>query len=64
MHLNHDLDVVAYMRARGMKDERTLWQKLPFRKEEKYFFRAPRDAKPALAPDALSHVGGDEVASA
>ena len=41
MHLNHDLDVVAYMRARGMKDERTLWQRLPFRKEEKYFFRAP-----------------------
>jgi 2-polyprenyl-3-methyl-5-hydroxy-6-metoxy-1,4-benzoquinol methylase len=34
MHLNHDLDVVAYMRARGMKDERTLWQRLPFRKEE------------------------------
>src|SRR5215831_1148867 len=52
MHLNHDLDVVSHMRARGMKDERTLWQRLPFRKEEKYFFRAPRDAKPALAPDA------------
>src|SRR5579859_3198934 len=64
MHLNHDLDVVAYMRARGMKDERTLWQKLPFRKEEKYFFRAPRDAKPALAPDALPRAGGDEAASA
>jgi 2-polyprenyl-3-methyl-5-hydroxy-6-metoxy-1,4-benzoquinol methylase len=41
MHLNHDLDVVSYMRARGMKDERTLWQRLPFRKEEKYFFRSP-----------------------
>jgi 2-polyprenyl-3-methyl-5-hydroxy-6-metoxy-1,4-benzoquinol methylase len=64
MHLNHDLDVVAYMRARGMKDERTLWQKLPFRKEEKYFFRAPMDAKPALAPDALPPVHGDEAASA
>lgn len=59
MHLNHDLNVVAYMRARGMKDERTLWQRLPFRKEEKYFFRAPRDARPALAPDAR-----DEAASA
>jgi len=59
MHLNHHLDVVAYMRARGMKDERTLWQRLPFRKEEKYFFRAPRDAKHALAPDA-----SDEAASA
>ena len=64
MHLNHDLDVVAYMRARGMKDERTLWQRLPFRKEEKYFFRAPRNAKLALAPDALPHAGGDEAASA
>ncbi len=59
MHLNHDLDVVAYMRARGMKDERTLWQRLPFRKEEKYFFRSPMDSKPALAPDAR-----DEAASA
>ena len=63
MHLNHDLDVVAYMRARGMQDERTLWQRLPFRKEEKYFFRSLRDAKPALAPDA-PHVDGDEAASA
>lgn len=41
MHLNHDLDVVSFMRSRGMKDERTLWQRLPFRKEEKYFFRSP-----------------------
>lgn len=64
MHLNHDLDVVAYMRARGMQDERTLWQRLPFRKEEKYFFRAPKDAKPAPAPDPVPHVGGDEAASA
>lgn len=64
MHLNHDLDVVSYMRARGMKDERNLWQRLPFRKEEKYFFRAPRDVKPALAPDAKPHVGGNEAASA
>jgi 2-polyprenyl-3-methyl-5-hydroxy-6-metoxy-1,4-benzoquinol methylase len=64
MHLNHDLDVVAHMRARGMKDERTLWQRLPFRKEEKYFFRAPRHSKPALAPDTLPRAGGDEAASA
>ena len=64
MHLNHDLDVVAYMRARGMKDERTLWQRLPFRKEEKYFFRSPSDPRPALAPDALPNVRGDKIASA
>jgi hypothetical protein len=56
MHLNHDLDVVSYMCARGMKDERTLWQRLPFRKEEKYFFRA-RDVKPTLAPDAVPRIG-------
>jgi 2-polyprenyl-3-methyl-5-hydroxy-6-metoxy-1,4-benzoquinol methylase len=48
MHLNHDLDVVAFMRARGFKDERSLWQKLPFKKEEKYFFRAPKDPKSTL----------------
>jgi 2-polyprenyl-3-methyl-5-hydroxy-6-metoxy-1,4-benzoquinol methylase len=64
MHLNHDLDVVAHMCARGMKDERTLWQKLPFRKEEKYFFRAPRDARPALAPEVPPGIRGDEAASA
>jgi 2-polyprenyl-3-methyl-5-hydroxy-6-metoxy-1,4-benzoquinol methylase len=60
MHLNHDLDVVAFMRARGLKDERSLWQKLPFKKEEKYFFRAPRD--PGRTAIALQHP--DEVASA
>jgi 2-polyprenyl-3-methyl-5-hydroxy-6-metoxy-1,4-benzoquinol methylase len=63
MHLNHDLDVVAYMRARGMKDERSLWQKLPFRKEEKYFFRAPMDARPTPDSDAQPHVRRDEAAS-
>jgi 2-polyprenyl-3-methyl-5-hydroxy-6-metoxy-1,4-benzoquinol methylase len=45
MHLNHDLDVVAFMRARGFKDERNLWQRLPLKKEEKYFFRAPKDLR-------------------
>jgi len=63
MHLNHDLDVVAYMRARGMKDERTLWQRLPFRKEEKYFFRSPLDSKPTLAPDAEALVAGNKASS-
>ena len=58
MHLNHSLDVVAFMRARGFNDERSLWQKLPFKKEEKYFFRAPKDlkstrvAQPALTSEA------------
>jgi 2-polyprenyl-3-methyl-5-hydroxy-6-metoxy-1,4-benzoquinol methylase len=64
MHLNHDLDVVTHMRARGMKDERTLWQKLPFRKEEKYFFRSPRDPKSAVASESLPHVRGGRIASA
>jgi 2-polyprenyl-3-methyl-5-hydroxy-6-metoxy-1,4-benzoquinol methylase len=41
MHLNHSLDVCAYAVAKGLKDERSLLQRLPFRKEEKYFFRAP-----------------------
>jgi len=27
-----------------LQDVRSIWQKLPFRKEEKYFFRAPLDA--------------------
>jgi len=63
MHLNHDLDVVSYMRARGMKDERTLWQKLPFRKEEKYFFRAPTDVKPTVAPDVPAQIRGNQAAS-
>ena len=61
MHLNHDLDVAAFMRANGFKDERTLWQRLPFKKEEKYFFRAPRNPKSTLTA-ALQRT--DEVASA
>jgi 2-polyprenyl-3-methyl-5-hydroxy-6-metoxy-1,4-benzoquinol methylase len=60
MHLNHDLDVVAFMRANGFKDERTLWQKLPFNKEEKYFFRARRNPRSTLI--ALQRP--DEVTSA
>jgi len=48
MHLNHDLDVVSFMLSKGFKDERSLWQKLPFKKEEKFFFRAPKDLKRTL----------------
>jgi 2-polyprenyl-3-methyl-5-hydroxy-6-metoxy-1,4-benzoquinol methylase len=42
MHLNHSLDVCAFALAKGLKDERSLLQRLPFRKEEKYFFRATK----------------------
>jgi 2-polyprenyl-3-methyl-5-hydroxy-6-metoxy-1,4-benzoquinol methylase/heme/copper-type cytochrome/quinol oxidase subunit 4 len=41
MHLNHKLNVLQYMSARGLVDERNLMLRLPFRKEEKFVFRAP-----------------------
>jgi 2-polyprenyl-3-methyl-5-hydroxy-6-metoxy-1,4-benzoquinol methylase len=41
MHLNHNLGIRAHMLAKGFKDERPFLQSLSFRKEEKYFFRAP-----------------------
>jgi 2-polyprenyl-3-methyl-5-hydroxy-6-metoxy-1,4-benzoquinol methylase len=41
MHLNHSLNVLEYMRAKGLADERNLMLRLPFRKEEKFVFRAP-----------------------
>ncbi len=41
MHLNHNLNVLAYMGSKGLKDERGALLRLPFRKEEKYAFRAP-----------------------
>jgi 2-polyprenyl-3-methyl-5-hydroxy-6-metoxy-1,4-benzoquinol methylase len=41
MHLNHNLGIHAHMLAKGFKDERPFLLRLPFRKEEKYFFRAP-----------------------
>jgi 2-polyprenyl-3-methyl-5-hydroxy-6-metoxy-1,4-benzoquinol methylase len=68
MHLNHDLDVVTFMRAKGFKDERSLWQKLPFKKEEKYFFRAPRDPKSTLiavqgADSKISSVARDRYSN-
>jgi 2-polyprenyl-3-methyl-5-hydroxy-6-metoxy-1,4-benzoquinol methylase len=40
MHLNHNLNVLAYMSAKGFKDERGWLLRLPFRKEEKFVFRA------------------------
>jgi 2-polyprenyl-3-methyl-5-hydroxy-6-metoxy-1,4-benzoquinol methylase len=39
MHLNHHLNVLAYMSSRGLIDERGLLLRLPLRKEEKFVFR-------------------------
>jgi 2-polyprenyl-3-methyl-5-hydroxy-6-metoxy-1,4-benzoquinol methylase len=39
MHLNHHLDIHAYMASIGMVEERGLLQSIPFRKQEKYVFR-------------------------
>ncbi|HZS27973.1 MAG TPA: class I SAM-dependent methyltransferase [Candidatus Angelobacter sp.] len=41
MHLNHHLDVLAFMRNKSLLDERGVMLRLPFRKEEKYVFRKP-----------------------
>jgi 2-polyprenyl-3-methyl-5-hydroxy-6-metoxy-1,4-benzoquinol methylase len=41
MHLNHNLNVLAFMRDKGLEDCRGLMLRLPFRKEEKFVFRAP-----------------------
>jgi len=38
MHLNHRLDVRAFLKAEGLEEKRGLLQKLPFRKQEKYVF--------------------------
>jgi 2-polyprenyl-3-methyl-5-hydroxy-6-metoxy-1,4-benzoquinol methylase/heme/copper-type cytochrome/quinol oxidase subunit 4 len=40
MHLNHNLNVLTFMSGKGLVDERNLMLRLPFRKEEKYVFRA------------------------
>ena len=41
MHLNHNLNVKAHLSAKGMQEERTLWQKLAPFKQEKFIFRKP-----------------------
>ncbi len=41
MHLNHNLDVLAFMNGQKLIDERGLMLRLPLRKEEKYVFRKP-----------------------
>ncbi|HSM85851.1 MAG TPA: class I SAM-dependent methyltransferase [Candidatus Limnocylindrales bacterium] len=55
MYLNHNLDVVTHLKSRGLRDERTFWQRLPFRKEEKYFFRAPSSADRQTSPSTGSY---------
>jgi 2-polyprenyl-3-methyl-5-hydroxy-6-metoxy-1,4-benzoquinol methylase len=40
MHLNHDLDVKAYLAEKGMTEERSWWQKLLPGKQEKFIFRS------------------------
>ncbi|HXA86911.1 MAG TPA: class I SAM-dependent methyltransferase [Candidatus Dormibacteraeota bacterium] len=46
MHLNHSLNVLQYMSGKGLVDERNLMLRLPFRKEEKFVFRAVPVAQP------------------
>ena len=46
MHLNHSLNVFAYLREKGLQDRRGLLLRLPFRKEEKYVFQSPSGARP------------------
>ena len=41
MHLNHHLDVNAYMESIGMTEERGLMESIPFKKQEKFVFRKP-----------------------
>ena len=45
MHLNHNLNVLDFMRSRGFKDERGALLRLPLRKEEKFVFRAPKSGE-------------------
>jgi 2-polyprenyl-3-methyl-5-hydroxy-6-metoxy-1,4-benzoquinol methylase len=41
MHLNHHLDIHGHLHSKGLTEERSFWQSLPFVKQEKYVFRAP-----------------------
>ena len=40
MHLNHNLNVLEFLCAKGLKDRRTFSLPMPFRKEEKWVFEA------------------------
>jgi 2-polyprenyl-3-methyl-5-hydroxy-6-metoxy-1,4-benzoquinol methylase len=52
MHLNHNLNVLDFMRSKRLVDQRSLMLRLPFRKEEKFVFRAIAqiDSPPDLQP--------------
>jgi 2-polyprenyl-3-methyl-5-hydroxy-6-metoxy-1,4-benzoquinol methylase len=39
MHLNHELDVDAHLRAKGLRDARTLWQRSPFGEKGRFIYR-------------------------
>jgi hypothetical protein len=56
MHLNHNLNVLIFMNGKGLVDERNLMLRLPFRKEEKYVFRAaPQRPVSAAETTQTSH---------
>jgi 2-polyprenyl-3-methyl-5-hydroxy-6-metoxy-1,4-benzoquinol methylase len=46
MHLNHHLDIHVHLNSKGLTEERSFWQSLPFVKQEKYVFRAPEKNQP------------------
>jgi 2-polyprenyl-3-methyl-5-hydroxy-6-metoxy-1,4-benzoquinol methylase len=54
MHLNHNLNVLTFMSGKGLVDERNVMLRLPFRKEEKYVFRAAPAAQPASAAKTIA----------
>jgi 2-polyprenyl-3-methyl-5-hydroxy-6-metoxy-1,4-benzoquinol methylase len=39
MHLNHNLDVDEHLRAKGLRDARTLWQRSPFGEKGRFIYR-------------------------
>jgi 2-polyprenyl-3-methyl-5-hydroxy-6-metoxy-1,4-benzoquinol methylase len=58
MHLNHNLDVIAHMRAQGFREEPQNWlPKLPLSKQEKYLFRAPASAAKTNLPSRPESAG-------
>ena len=39
MHLNHKLDVDTHLRAKGLRDARSLWQRSPFGEKGRFIYR-------------------------